>query len=154
MLVEDVMSTSLKTVNPDTPMAEVVSMMCLYRLSGIPVVEDDNKLVGFISERDVLDPMFPKMEDMMDSMATIDMTAALDKYSDVVEMTVADLMTKSVISVGPDMEILKAASRMVGNRFRRIPVAVGDRLLGMLSLGDVHKSIYLEHVKTRMSKLI
>mgnify|MGYP002635029243 CR=1 FL=1 len=54
MLVEDVMSRSLKTVNPDTPLAEVVSMMCLYRLSGIPVVEDDNKLVGFISERDVL----------------------------------------------------------------------------------------------------
>ncbi len=152
MLVEDVMSTSLKTVNPDTSMAEVVSMMCLYRLSGIPVVEDDNKLVGFISERDVLDPMFPKLEDMMDGgMAIIDMTAALGKYTDVVSMTVSDLMTNSVISVEPDIEILKAAAKMVGNKFRRIPVAVGDRLIGMLSLGDVHKSIYLEHVKIKMS---
>ncbi len=151
MLVEDVMSRSLKTVNPDTSMAEVVSMMCLYRLSGIPVVEDDNKLVGFISERDVLDPMFPKLEDMMDGLAAIDMTAALDKYADVVGMTVADLMTPSVISVGPDLEILKAAAKMVGNKFRRIPVAVGDRLIGMLSLGDVHKSIYIEHVKLKMS---
>ncbi|MCP4077486.1 MAG: CBS domain-containing protein [Gammaproteobacteria bacterium] len=151
MLVEDVMSKSLKTVNPDTSMAEVVSMMCLYRLSGIPVVEDENKLVGFISERDVLDPMFPKLEDMMDGLAAIDMTAALDKYSDVVGLTVSDLMTTSVISVGPDLEILKAAAKMVGNRFRRIPVAVGDRLIGMLSLGDVHKSIYIEHVKLKMS---
>lgn len=150
MLVEDVMSTSLKTVNPDTPMAEVVSMMCLYRLSGIPVVEDNNKLVGFISERDVLDPMFPKMEDMMNGMATVDMTAALGKYSGVVGMKVSDLMTKTVISVDPDLEILKAAAKMVGNKFRRIPVAVGDRLIGMLSLGDVHKSIYLEHVKLKM----
>jgi len=152
MLVEDVMTSSLKTVSPDTAMSEVVSMMCLYRLSGIPVVEDNNKLVGFISERDVLDPMFPKMEDMMDGMATLDMTAALSKYSDVASMTVSDLMTKSVISVGPDMEILKAAAKMVGNRFRRIPVSVGDRLIGMLSLGDVHKSIYLEHAKKRMGK--
>ncbi len=151
MLVEDVMSRSLKTVNPTTSMSEVVSMMCLYRLSGIPVVEDDNKLVGFISERDVLDPMFPKIEDMMDGMAAIDMTAALGKYSDVVNMTVSDLMTASVITVGPDLEILKAAAKMVGNKFRRIPVAVGDRLIGMLSLGDVHKSIYIEHVKTKMS---
>ncbi len=150
MLVEDVMTSSLKTVNPATTMAEVVSMMCLYRLSGIPVVEDNNKLVGFISEKDVLDPMFPKMEDMMDGMTAIDMTAALDKYSQVVGMTVQDLMTKSVISVTPDMEILKAAARMVGNRFRRIPVAVGDRLIGILSLGDVHKSIYLEHAKKRL----
>ena len=152
MLVEDIMSSSLKTVTPETPMSEVVTMMCLYRLSGIPVVEDSNKLVGFISERDVMDPMFPKMEDMMDGgMATIDMTAALGKYADVVGMKVADLMTKSVISVEPDLEILKAASKMVGNKFRRIPVAVGDRLIGMLSLGDVHKSIYLEHVKIKMS---
>ena len=152
MLVEDIMSSSLKTVTPETPMSEVVTMMCLYRLSGIPVVEDSNKLVGFISERDVMDPMFPKMEDMMDGgMATIDMTAALGKYADVVGMKVADLMTKSVISVEPDLEILKAASKMVGNKFRRIPVAVGDRLIGMLSLGDVHKSIYLEHVKVKMS---
>ncbi len=151
MLVEDIMTTSLKTVNPDTPMAQVVSMMCLYRLSGIPVVEDDNKLVGFISERDVLGPMFPSIEDMMEGLASIDMTAALDKYTDVVGMKVADLMTPTVITVTPDLEILKAASRMVGNKFRRIPVAVGDRLLGMLSLGDVHKSIYLEHVKIKMS---
>ncbi len=150
MLVEDIMSTSLKTVTPDTPMAEVVSMMCLYRLSGIPVVEDDNKLVGFISERDVLGPMFPKIEDMSDGLSHIDMTEALGKYSSVVAMRVDSLMTKSVISVTPDMEILKAAARMVGNRFRRIPVAVGDRLLGMLSLGDVHKSLYLQHAKSRL----
>jgi CBS domain-containing protein len=150
MLVEDVMSSSLKTVNPDTSMAEVVSMMCLYRLSGIPVVEDDNKLVGFISERDVLDPMFPKMGDMMDGMATLDMTEALNKYSDVTGMKVQDLMTRSVITVGPDMEILKAAAKMVGNKFRRIPVAVGDRLIGMLSLGDVHKAIYLQNAKNRL----
>ena len=152
MLVEDIMTTSLKTVTPDTSMSEVVSMMCLYRLSGIPVVEDDNKLVGFVAERDVLDPMFPKMEDMMDGMSTVDMTAALQKYSNVVDMTVSDLMTKSVISVSPDMEILKAAAKMVGNRFRRIPVAVGDRLLGMLSLGDVHKAIYLQHAKKNLSR--
>ncbi len=150
MLVEDVMTTSLKTVNPDTPMAEVVSMMCLYRLSGIPVVEDDNKLVGFISERDVLDPMFPKMGDMMDGMAALDMTDALNKYADVTGLKVDDLMTRSVISVGPDMEILKAAAKMVGNKFRRIPVAVGDRLIGMLSLGDVHKAIYLQNAKNRL----
>jgi CBS domain-containing protein len=152
MLVEDIMTTSLKTVSPDTPMSEVVSMMCLYRLSGIPVVEDKDKLVGFIAERDVLDPMFPKMEDMMDGMSNIDMTAALQKYSHVVDMKVSELMTPSVISVTPDMEILKAAAKMVGNRFRRIPVAVGDRLLGMLSLGDVHKSIYLQHAKTRLGR--
>ena len=151
MLVEDIMSTSLKTVTPDTPMSEVVSMMCLYRLSGIPVVEEDNRLVGFISERDVLNPMFPTLEDMMDGMATVDMTDALGTYSNVVGMKVSELMTKTVISVSPKTEILKASARMIGNRFRRLPVAVDGQLVGMLSVGDVHKSIYLSHVKDRIS---
>jgi CBS domain-containing protein len=151
MLVEDIMSTSLKTVKPDTPMSEVVSMMCLYRLSGIPVVEEDNRLVGFISERDVLNPMFPTLEDIMDSMATIDMTDALGTYSNIVGMKVNELMTKTVISVSPKTEILKASARMIGNRFRRIPVAVDGKLVGMLSVGDVHKSIYLRHVKDRIA---
>ncbi len=151
MLVEDIMSTSLKTVKPDTPMSEVVSMMCLYRLSGIPVVEEDNRLVGFISERDVLNPMFPTLEDIMESMATIDMTDALGTYSNIVGMKVNELMTKTVISVSPKTEILKASARMIGNRFRRIPVAVDGKLVGMLSVGDVHKSIYLRHVKDRIA---
>ena len=151
MLVKDVMSTALKTVNPDTPMAQVVSMMCLYRLSGIPVTDESRKLVGFISERDVLDPMFPKMEDMMDGMANLNMTAALDKYRDVVGMKVSDLMTSSVITVDPEMEVLKACAKMVGNRFRRIPVAVDGKLVGMLSVGDVHKSLYLQHAKDRLA---
>jgi len=151
MLVEDIMSTSLKTVKPDTAMSEVVSMMCLYRLSGIPVVEEDNRLVGFISERDVLNPMFPTLEDIMDSMATIDMTDALGTYSKIVGMKVNELMTKTVISVSPKTEILKASARMIGNRFRRIPVAVDGKLVGMLSVGDVHKSIYIRHVKDRIS---
>ena len=150
MLVEDIMSTSLKTVTPETTMAEVVSMMSLYRLSGIPVVDNNNQLVGFISERDVLSPMFPKMEDVMDGVAKIDMTIALEKYSKVVSLKVGDLMSTSVISVEPQMEVLKAVAKMIGHKFRRIPVAVNGTLIGMLSVGDVHKSIYLQHAKTRI----
>ncbi len=150
MLVEDIMSTSLKTVTAETTMAEVVSMMSLYRLSGIPVIDKNNQLMGFISERDVLSPMFPKMEDVMDGVAKIDMTVALEKYSKVVSLKVADLMTKNVITVEPQMEILKAAAKMIGHKFRRIPVAVNGTLIGMLSVGDVHKSIYLQHAKTRI----
>ncbi|BAN68735.1 CBS domain-containing protein [endosymbiont of unidentified scaly snail isolate Monju] len=152
MLVKDVMSTSLKTVAPDTPLAEVVTTMCLFRVSGIPVVEEDNRLVGIIAEKDVLDSLFPTVEEVMteSGTATMDLETALNKYADMTTKKVADLMTPGVISVSPDMEILKAAARMVGRRFRRIPVAEGERLVGMLSLGDVHKAIYREHAKRRL----
>jgi CBS domain-containing protein len=48
--------------------------------------------------------------------------------------------------VPPDMHILKATSVMAKYRFRRIPVVDGDKLVGMLSLGDVHKAIFQKNI--------
>ncbi len=57
MQVKDIMSASVKTVSPATPIAEVVSLMCLYRYSGLPVV-DNGKLVGMLSLGDVHKTVF------------------------------------------------------------------------------------------------
>ena len=150
MQVKDIMSTSVKTVTPDTPLIEVVSLMCLYRFSGLPVVDND-KLVGIISEKDILHDMLPDVNELMGSMAAIDFDALLNDYSKVIKLKVADLMTAGVVSVTPDMHILKAASVMAGKRFRRIPVADGDALAGMLSLGDVHKAIFHKNISSNLS---
>jgi CBS domain-containing protein len=82
-------------------------------------------------------------------MSNVDYDAQMDQYSDVVSVTVKDVMTPVVISVKPDMHILQAASVMVGRKFRRIPVAIGDELLGMVSMGDVHKAIYQSTLATK-----
>ena len=150
MQVKDIMSRSVKTVSPDTRLIEVVSLMCLYRYSGIPVVEG-GKLIGIISEKDVLHSLLPSLEDLMDNMSTIDFDALMKNYGSVVKKTVADLMTHKVMTVSPDMHILKAASVMAGNRFRRIPVASGGELVGMLSLGDVHKAIFHANITANLS---
>ena len=148
MKVKDIMTTNVRTVTSDKKLGEVVSLMCIYRYSGIPVV-DDGKLVGTVSESDVLGKMFPKLEDLMDSMSTVDYDEQMNQYSDVVSITVKDVMTPVVISIRPDMHILQAASMMVGRKFRRIPVAVGDELVGMVSMGDVHKAIYQSTLATK-----
>ena len=150
MNVEDIMTTNVRTVSSDKKLGEVVSLMCIYRYSGIPVV-DDGKLVGTVSESDILGKMFPKLEDLMagGGMSTVDYDAQMDQYSDVVTIMVKDVMTPVVISVKPDMHILQAASMMVGRKFRRIPVAIGDKLIGMVSMGDVHKAIYQSTLATK-----
>jgi CBS domain-containing protein len=148
MLVKDIMTTNLRTVTSDKKLGEVVSLMCIYRYSGIPVV-DDGKLVGMVSESDVLGRMFPKLEDLMDSMSTVDYDEQVNQYSNVVSLTVKDVMSPVVISIKPEMHILQAASMMVGRKFRRIPVAVSDELVGMVSMGDVHKAIYQSTLATK-----
>ena len=142
MLVKDIMTKGARTVTEETPIKEVASLMCLYRFSGLPVVEGEDRLVGFIAEKDVLAQLFPSVEDAMEGMTTIDLKEKVKEYSDILNRKVGDLMTRGVRTVSPDMPILKAAIIMANNRFRRIPVAEGDRLVGMLSLGDIHKAIF------------
>jgi len=149
MRVENIMTSNVRTVTSDQKLGEVVSLMCLYRYSGIPVV-DDGKLVGIVAESDVLGRMFPKLEDLMDSMAGVDYDEQLIQYSEVVNHSVKDVMTPTVITIRPDMHILQAASMMVGRKFRRIPVAVGDKLMGMVSMGDVHKAIFQSILATKL----
>ena len=149
MLVSEIMSKSPKTVAPDAKLLEVVSLMCLFRYSGLPV-EADGKLVGIIAEKDVLHRMFPSLEDVMDGMSSPDYDSMMMQYKDVVHLKVSDVMTKNAVTVSPDMHILRAATIMVRHKFRRIPVADGGRLVGMLSLGDIHKAIFQANLSNNM----
>ena len=151
MLVKDIMTCSVKTVTPATSILEVVSLMCLYRYSGLPVL-DNGKLVGIIAEKDILARLLPDVDSMMSGMATIDFNSLMSEYTGLIKLLhVADLMTPGVISVTPDMHSLKAAALMASKRFRRIPVTDGDSLVGMLSLGDVHKAMFHESISSNLS---
>ena len=148
MIVKQIMTTNVRVVDPDTSLLEVSSIMCLYRLSGLPVVRE-GKLVGFIAEKDVLSRLFPGLGDFRDGMLGMDYDAMEAQYKDVMHLKTADVMATQVLSVGPDMPAMQAASTMVRHHLRRIPVATGDRLEGMVSLGDVHKALFHANVSRR-----
>lgn len=148
MLVKDIMITTARSVQPETPLLEVSSIMCLYRLSGLPVVKE-GKLVGFVAEKDVLSRLFPTLADFRDGMVGVDYGAMEAQYKEVMHLKTADIMATRVLSVSPDMHALQAASTMVRHNFRRIPVATGDKLVGMVSLGDVHKALFHANLSQR-----
>jgi len=151
MLVKDIMSSSVRSVTPATPLLEVVSLMCLYRYSGLPVL-DNGELVGIIAEKDILARLLPDVDSMMGGMAAIDFDSLMKDYTGIVRQhRVADLMTRGVVCVSPQMHILKAAALMASRRFRRIPVADNGLLVGMLSLGDVHKAIFHASISSHLS---
>ena len=152
MQVREIMTHSPRTVTPETSLLEVVSLMCLYRYSGLPVMED-GKMVGFIAEKDVLHKLFPTLDEMMnEGFGSVDLDAMMGRYADVVNLKVKDLMIRNVITVSPEDHILRAATTMVRHRFRRIPVADRGELVGMLSLGDIHKAIYQTNVSKGMCR--
>jgi CBS domain-containing protein len=153
MKVEDAMNTSVRTVKPDTKIMEVASLMTLYRFQGLPVVDDAGALVGIIAERDLLHSLFPKLENLVaEGMHSVDYDKEMGRYKEILGLTVADLMTPNPVTVDPGMHVLRAATIMVKHNFRRIPVADDGNLVGMLSLGDVHKAIFHANLASGMSR--
>jgi CBS domain-containing protein len=149
MLVSDIMTKSPKTVSPDMKLQEVASIMCLYRIPALPVIDEDGKLVGNISEMDLLKNLLPTMEDIMAGEATMEIERMIPNYSSSMKKSVKDFMVKNPVSVSPDMHILKATAKMTSHRFRRIPVTEADgTLIGVMSLGDMHKAIFQYHVSS------
>ncbi|MDX2477406.1 MAG: CBS domain-containing protein [Gammaproteobacteria bacterium] len=141
------MTHTPKTVSPDAKLQEVASIMCLYRIPALPVVDEDGKLVGNISEMDLLRNLFPTMEDIMAGEAVLEIDSMTSNYSASMKLRVSDLMVKNPVSVSPNQHVLKATAKMTSNRFRRIPVTDDDgKLVGVMSLGDVHKAIFQFHV--------
>ncbi len=144
MLVKDAMSTDVKTCSKNNTIKEIATIMCFNEISGLPVVDEDNNIVGIVSEKDVLSSMFPDMQDLLDSGGKPDFEDMENDYKNILNNTVADIMTSTVATVSPDMPVLRAASLMWVYKIRRIPVAENDKLIGILSMGDVHKQIFQE----------
>ena len=142
MQVKDTMCTDVKTCKADTPIKDIATIMCFNKISGLPVVDGDNNVIGIISEKDILCSMFPDMKELVESGAKANFEEMEKDYGSILSKTVDDLMTRVVASVSPDMPILRAASMMWLRKIRRIPVTENNKLVGILSMGDVHKSVF------------
>jgi len=142
MLVKDVMTANVRTARRDTRIRDVAILMCFHRISGLPVIEEDRTIVGVISEKDVLRAMYPKVDEAMRLAQTPLFEELESEYRDVLNLHVDALMSKRVFTVAPNDPILRAVSVMFAHKIRRIPVADHGRLIGILSIGDVHKAIF------------
>ena len=129
-------------LNTTGTIKDIATVMCFNKISGLPVTDDDGMIVGIVSEKDVLSSMFPDMQGVMDAGGQVDFEEMESDYSDVLHNKVGDIMTRAVASVTPEMPILRAASMMWLRKIRRIPVTENNKLVGIISMGDVHKAIF------------
>lgn len=153
MLVQDIMTKTVKTASPDTSVRDVAMVMCFNKISGLPVIDKAGQIVGMISEKDILWGMFPSLHESIRVPSVPDFEALEKEYKDIVNQRVSDLMTAKVFTVTPDMPVLRAATIMFRNRIRRIPVADDSgRLVGIISVGDVHKAIFQHNLDQTVAK--
>ncbi|MDD5391974.1 MAG: CBS domain-containing protein [Thiothrix sp.] len=147
MKVKDIMNVNVKTAKVSTPVRDIVEIMCFNKISGLPVVDDNNNVVGVVSEKDVLRKMFPDIADVAKEEGVPDFERMEKSYSDALSLKTGDIMSRLVASATADMPVMKAVSMMCVQKIRRIPVVEGGKLLGIISLGDVHKAIFANSLK-------
>jgi CBS domain-containing protein len=144
MLVKDVMTTNVLTARKEDSVRSIAATICTNKISGLPVVDADDVLVGIVSEKDLLNALLPSYADFLhDPIRGRDFEGMENSYKEILSKSVSDLMTNRAFTVSPDDPLMKAASQMALHKFRRIPVVgPGNKLAGIISLGDIHKAIF------------
>jgi CBS domain-containing protein len=145
MVVRDVMSTGVLTAKKTDTLRSVVIKMLSRHCGAIPVVEDDGKLIGLVAVRDVMIPLYPQYGDYIhDNVHSRDFVEMEEGFPSVLKKNVEEVMSMNPLTVSPDDPILEAASYMGLKHFRRIPVVEGEKLVGMVSIGDINRGLFFK----------
>ena len=129
--VADYMSRKLVTFHPRMNVVEALGLILDHHISGAPVVNDQDELVGMLSE--------------VDLMAVVVQDSYYDEGMGIVE----DYMRTPVDTVDPDTDIYSLAERFIKEHRRRYPVVKDGKLLGQISRRDVLQAVrdFLAHTK-------
>ena len=146
MFVRDVMSTGVVTARRTDTVRSVVFKMMSRHCGAIPVVEDGDRLIGMVTIRDVMLPLYPNYGDYIhDNVHSRDFIEMESGYPAILSKKVEEIMTSNPLTVSPDDPALQAASYMGLKHFRRIPVVEKGKLVGIISIGDINRGLFFFH---------
>lgn len=145
--VTDVMSRNPIVVRAETPLQEAIQILAEKRISGIPVVDDVGKLVGIISETDLMwketGVTPPPYIMFLDSVIYLQNPATYEsQIHKVLGQTVGDVMSKNPISITADKTVKQAAQLMHDRSIHRLPVIDSEsQVVGILTRGDIIRAM-------------
>lgn len=134
MKVKDFMTRDLTTVSEDTLLKDVARIMARHRLSGLPVVDREQRVVGFISDRDLIESAFPGRFSRDSDFFMISNFAQLaQQLSKVGESEAKDFMTSSPQCVTEETDETTLAELMIRHKHKIVPVVRDEKLVGVVS---------------------
>ncbi len=143
---KDIMCSSVITVSPDSSIAEVAETFHDKSISGAPVVDGDGKLVGIITESDLIDQNkklhIPTVVAIFDAVIYLESLRKFEK--ELKKMTgskVKDLCSSDVVTVDVDTPVNEIASIMADSHFHTIPVLDNSLLVGVVGKDDIVKTM-------------
>jgi len=123
---KDIMSTHVSSVREDTPICDAIRILAEGHFSGLPVVSDDMKVTGVISEKDMLRLVY----NLEISQGEVPAYARVENY-----------MTPNVVTVDHEDTLTSVCNCLMDNQFRRVPVLAEGKLVGVITRADILKYI-------------
>lgn len=141
MKVADVMSKHVEFVTPDTKIKNVALLIFGRGINGVPVLKG-KKIVGFIGEHGILSQFYPSLAEFAeDPFREGNFEDMEEKVNEILELPVSKIMKTNIITVSPNMPLLKAQSLMFVNKVGRLPVVDSKKnLVGIIAQGDIFRS--------------
>ncbi len=121
ILAKDIMVTNLITLRPHTNLREATRQLATHKISGAPVVDDDHRLVGMFTEKDVMSALLDAVYDELPSS----------------ESEVSVYMCTTLHTIAEDTDMLSIVQTFKSKTFRRLPVVRDGILVGQISRRDV-----------------
>lgn len=142
MKVSQVMQKEVDSVAPDTSLLEVAKIIFGQGINGVPVT-DKKKVIGFITEHDILSCFFPTIDDYIaDPVHSSDFEEMEKKVEDILNLPASRIMSKNPTTIHEDTPILEAQSIMMVKKIGRLPVVdKNGNLLAILAKGDIFRAV-------------
>jgi CBS domain-containing protein len=144
MKVRDIMTQAVLTVKADTSVNDVAKLLGQRDISGVPVVDDQQHIIGIITELDLIVRNtrleMPRFIEVLDwGRIPLERPGHLrDRLKHMLGTEARDVMTEKVITIGPDAEVEALAELMVKQRVNPVPIVdEAGRLIGIVSRADL-----------------
>jgi predicted transcriptional regulator len=147
MKVKDVMAKKPLKVMPSTGIREIYNIFQRKNIGGVPVVDNEDMLVGMVTKTELLDVLIPDYFGMVSDFLFIDDFGALEERLEAMpalELFIAeDLMIRDVIAIKENASLMKAPALMNKYNIRRLPVIDEEKkLVGIITRMDICKALF------------
>lgn len=150
--IQGIMTKDVITAEPKDTIKDVIKKLSDNGISGLPVINKDNEVVGMVSETDILQALktesrtlslvFPSSHALgMTFEETKNHRALKEAMKEVQNIKIEKIMKTDVISVNPENTIAEVSSIMTKHNINRVPVVKKDKLIGIVTRGDIIKGL-------------
>jgi CBS domain-containing protein len=141
MKIDELMQTDVVTTSPDATLKEAAALLVEHRISGLPVCLPDGRVVGVLSEADILFKQDGSPFELSGFLARL-LDQAYGDRQRFEATTVADAMSSPAITITPKHDVSEAARLIIRHRVNRLPVVDGSRLVGIVTRADLVRAFH------------